>query len=286
MPTESASAADQEGAIVVVSFGTTFDDTRKACIEKIENKIRDSFPEYEVRRAFTSKIVIKKLAERNIQVDTLEQALNKLSQEGYKNIIVQTTHLTPGEEYDHKVIAVVKKYEKNQVFDRISVGRPVMVFDGSEGNVDDYAILAEALKSQMPMLQLPGRAVLFMGHGSPHHHNPAYNRLQQSFKAANIHAVIGVVEESDDPNFETALAKLKELKITHVTLMPLLVVAGGHVNHDMAGNEPNSWESRLLKEGFTVDTYMHGLGENENVQDIYVNHVKDVMASNFTEPNR
>ena len=89
MPTESASAADQEGAIVVVSFGTTFDDTRKACIEKIENKIRDSFLEYEVRRAFTSKIVIKKLAERNIQVDTLEQALNKLSQEGYKNIIVQ-----------------------------------------------------------------------------------------------------------------------------------------------------------------------------------------------------
>lgn len=268
---------DKQGAIIVVSFGTAVDTGRKACIEPVERKIRDSFPRFEVRRAFTSKVVIRKLSERNIQVDSLEQALDKLIMEGYKRMIVQTTHLTPGEEYHHKVVAVVKEYEQRKNCTKISIGRPLLYYDGRDGQVDDYAILAEALKHQMSQLKLFGRTVLFMGHGSPHCHNPAYNRLQQSLDAAGIPAVIGVLEESDEPNFETALKRLQKHKITQVTLMPLLLVAGGHVNRDMTGHASNSWELRLRQAGFTVDAYMHGLGEIEKVQEIYVSHIKDVM---------
>lgn len=268
-------AAAAKKAIVVVSFGTTFDDARTACIESVENKIKASFPDYEVRRAFTSKIVMKRLADRNIQVDSLEQALEKLQKEGYKEVVVQTTHLTTGEEYDKKVIAVVNQYAK--AFDQITIGRPVLTLNGENGTPNDFAIAAKALKTQMPMLQFPDRTVVFMGHGSPHQHNPAYAALQQAIDAAGMKAVVGVVEETDTPNFEDVQAALKEKGIKKVLLMPLMLVAGDHANNDMAGDEPDSWKNILIADGYQVSTYIHGLGENAAFQDIYVQHVRDAI---------
>lgn len=278
VPAAYAAERNTDKAIVVVSFGTTFADSRKACIESVENAIKDAFPDYEVRRAFTSKIVMKRLAERdNIYVDDLEKALEKLHNEGYKQVIVQTTHLTPGEEYDKKVIATVNKFNQAKKFEKINVGRPVLFYNGSNGTPDDFQILADALKSQMPVLHLEGRSVMFMGHGSPHQPNPAYQALQNKFDAMKIPVVIGVVEETDHPNFEDALALLKERNVKEVTLMPLMLVAGDHANNDMAGDEDDSWKNLLQKEGFKVNTYIHGLGENKAVQDIYVQHVRDAI---------
>jgi len=272
----SAQSVDGKKAIVVVSFGTTYEDARKACIESVENKIRDSFPDYEVRRAFTSKIVMKRLAERdNLYVDSLEQALDKLQQEGFKEVIIQTTHLTPGEEYDKKVVAVVHKYAK--AFDKLAIGRPALVFSGESGTPDDLAIAVEALKTQMPLLPMPDRAVVFMGHGSPHQHNPAYQALQDKLDAAGLNAVVGVVEETDTPNFEDVQKRLHEKGIKRVILMPLMLVAGDHANNDMAGDEKDSWKSKLTAQGYQVETYLHGLGENAAFQDIYVQHVRDAM---------
>lgn len=272
---EKIEASDYKKAIVVVSFGTTFDDSRELCIESVENKIKENFPEYDVRRAFTSKIVMQRLAERKIQVDSLEQVLAKLQKEGYKEVIVQTTHLTPGEEYENKVVAVVHKYGK--AFNKIAIGRPLLTFDGQNGTPNDFAVAAAALKKQMPMLQLAGRTVVFMGHGSPHKHNVAYAKLQEQLDYAGFSATVGVVEESDTPSFDDVKNRLKEQGVKRVILMPLMLVAGDHANNDMAGDEKDSWKSQLTSAGYQVSTYLHGLGENSAIQDIYVQHVRDAI---------
>lgn len=263
-------------AIVVVSFGTTFAEARQLNIESVENRIAQAFPEYDVYRAFTSKIVMKRLAENsNVHVNDLETVLNKLKKDGYKEVIIQTTHLTPGEEYDKKVVATVEKF--NGAFDILSIGRPVLFFHGENGKPNDFAIAVNALKKQLPALQLQGKTVVFMGHGSPHQHNPAYQALQDQFDAAGLHVIIGVVEETDHPNLQDVEKLLKERNIKKITLMPLMLVAGDHANNDMAGDEKDSWKNTFLADGYQVETYVHGLGENTGIQDIYVQHVRDAI---------
>jgi len=271
-----ANASDNKKAIVVVSFGTTFDDARVSCIEGVENRIKEAFPDYEVRRAFTSRIVMKRLAERGIYADTLEQALDKLRDEGYTDIVIQSTHLTPGEEYDKKIITPVKDYETS--FQSIKIGRPILMNNGSDKTTDDFVVAMKALKNQLPTLK-EGQEIVFMGHGSPHQHNPAYQALQEKFDAAALPVTIGVVEESDHPNFEDVAARLTSKKsVKSVMLMPLMLVAGDHANNDMAGAEKDSWKNLLIDKGYQVDTYLHGLGENKAIQDIYVQHVKDAIV--------
>ena len=272
-----ASAAQTKKAIVVTSFGTTFPDARKACIETAENDIRAAFPDYEVRRAFTARKVIAKMAaEEKIQVDTLEQALAKLKAEGYQEVVIQPLHLTSGEEYEKKILNAYRQAWADNSFASIAVGRPVLMFDGQQGMPDDFKALAAAVEKQMPKLG-NGEAVLFMGHGSPHQPNPAYAKMQSILQERGNKAYMGVVEETDHPNFEDALAELKKNQIQKVTLMPFMLVAGDHANNDMAGSEPDSWKNRLQKEGFQVETVLKGLGENAAYRSIYVNHVRDAI---------
>ena len=270
-------AASTKKAIVVTSFGTTFDDARALNIESVEKAIQAAFPDYEVRRAFTSKIVMKRLAERGIIVNDLEKTLADLKKEGYSEVVVQTTHLTPGEEFDNKVMTAVNKHLQANSFDKLVVGRPLLTYQGANGQTDDFLVMANALRQQMPVLQLPGKAIVFMGHGSPNHHNVAYGLLQDKLTALGLNAVVGVVEETDNPNFEDALELIKEKGYKQLVLMPLMLVAGDHANNDMAGDEDDSWKNLLTKEGFQVGVYLHGLGENKAVQDIYVQHVRDAI---------
>lgn len=264
-------------AIIVVSFGTTYIDARKSCIEAVEDRIREAFPEYAVYRAFTSKIVMKRIAEREgIQVDDLETVLAKLRDEGYTEVVVQTTHLTPGEEYENKVIASVEPFKA--VFSKIVVGRPLLYFKGDDGKPNDFAIAAQALRLQMPSAFREEEAVVFLGHGSPNRHNPAYELMQQQFDEASIPAIVGVVEDADYPNFSDVKLGLTEKNVKRVILMPLLLVAGDHAANDMAGSEKESWKNQLIEQGYEVQTYLHGLGENAAVQDIYVQHVRDAIA--------
>lgn len=267
-----ASKADAAAkqAIVVVSFGTTFDDSRAKCIESVENKIKAEFPAYEVRRAFTSRIVMSRLAERGIYNDTLEQALDKLKAEGYSDVIVQSTHLTTGEEFEKKIVQPVAQYKND--FKSIKIGRPILT------TYADLYTAVDALKTQLPEMK-KGEEIVFMGHGSPHQHNPAYQALQNTFDAEKLPVTIGVVEETDSPNFEDVIARLEAKKgVKSVVLMPLMLVSGDHANNDMAGDEEDSWKSVLMERGYKVSTYLHGLGENKAVQDIYVQHIKDVIA--------
>ncbi|MBP2627808.1 MAG: Sirohydrochlorin cobaltochelatase [Firmicutes bacterium] len=274
---KAQSIEENKKAIVVVSFGTTYAEARKSCIETVESRIQQAFPEYDVYRAFTSKIVMKRLAERdNIHVDDLETVLAKLQNEGYTEVIIQTTHLTPGEEYEKKVLVVAMRFK--EIFPKIVVGRPLLYFKGDDGQPDDFAIAAEALKWQMPSELSEGQAVVFMGHGSPNQHNPAYELMQQHFDEANINAMVGVVEETDHPSFPDVQKSLAAKNMKKIVLMPLLLVAGDHANNDMAGTEKESWKNQLLGQGYEVETYLHGLGENTAIQDIYVQHVRDAIA--------
>ncbi|MDD4601095.1 MAG: sirohydrochlorin cobaltochelatase [Negativicutes bacterium] len=275
----AAPAVKEKKAILVVSFGTTFPETRKLTIESVENKIQAAFPDYEVRRAFTSRIIIKRLSERDgIQVNTERQALERLKAEGYKEVIVQPLHIEAGAEYE-KVRSIVSSYEQSKAFDKIALGRPMLYYMGQEEKPDDYATAIKAVQTQFPEL---GRreAVVFMGHGGTHPSNAAYAVLQMKMVDAGLDNVFVYTVEGY-PTFERVIDILKVNKIKKVTLMPFMLVAGDHANNDMAGDEDDSAKAQLLKAGFKVDTYIHGLGENSAVQDIYVQHVKDTIEQTY-----
>jgi sirohydrochlorin cobaltochelatase len=278
-----ASAAEEQPgkkAVLVVSFGTTYTDTRKVTIEAVENKIRAAFPDYELRRAFTSRIVIKRLADREgLKVDTETQALERLKADGYTDVIIQPLHIEAGEEYEKLRKAV---YNYDQAFAKIALGRPLLYYTGQEGEKsDDYGIVIRALQKQLPQPG-PQDAVALMGHGGVNPANTAYAALQLKLEDAGLKNVFVFTVEGY-PAVENLMAKLKKNKIRTVTLMPFMLTAGDHVHNDMAGNEADSFKSRLLKAGFQVKTYIHGLGENAGIQDIYVQHVKDAMENKYQE---
>ncbi|MBP2649901.1 MAG: Sirohydrochlorin cobaltochelatase [Firmicutes bacterium] len=271
-------------AIVVVSFGTTYADTRKVTTEVVEAKIRAEFPEYEVRRAFTSRIIIKKLAERDgIKVDTEQQALEKLKAEGYTEVVIQPLHMEPGDEYE-KLMRVVDSYDKSKAFTKISVGRPMFYYTGQEGKPDDYLTAIKALQTQIPKLD-KHEAVAFMGHGGVNPANTAYAALQLKMVDAGLKNVFVFTVEGY-PTIESLKETLKQNKIKKVILMPLMLVAGDHANEDMAGDNKESFKSQLIQAGFSVETYIHGLGENSAIQDIYVQHVKDAIEGKYLKTER
>lgn len=259
---------DKKG-ILVISFGTSYADTRKVTIEACEEKIAASFPDYEVRRAFTSSIIIKKLKERdNIQIDTPEEALNKMKDEGFTKVIVQPLHIIPGLEYE-EVLAVVNNFRGS--FKELTVGRPVLY------GIEDYKQAVEALKQQLPALD-KDHAVVLMGHGTTHPANACYSCLQSVLNDEELNVLVGVVEGY--PGIDNVIAKLKRNNIKEVTLMPYMLVAGDHAINDMAGDEEDSWKSILEREGFKVNIYLHGLGENNSYQEIYVQRVQDCIDGN------
>ncbi len=277
---QAAEAPTVKKAILVVSFGTTYAETRKVTTDAVEAKIKAAFPEYEVRHAFTSRIIIKKLADRDgLVVDTEKQALEKLKAEGYKEVVIQPLHVEAGDEYS-KLMRVVDKYEKS--FDKVSVGRPILYYTGQEGEKpDDYAIAIKALQDQLPKLG-KNEAVGLMGHGGVNPSNTAYAALQLKLQDAGLKNVFVFTVEGY-PTYENMVTALKANKIKKITLMPFMLVAGDHAQNDMAGDEKDSFKSQLIAAGFQVEAYIHGLGENKGIQDIYVQHVKDAIENNYKE---
>lgn len=265
-------------AILVVSFGSTYEETMKRNIESTENKIRSAFPGYDVFRAFTSRMVIRRLAERDgIRVDTEKQALERLQAAGYQEVYVQPLHIVAGEEYE-KVKRIVAAYAhaKEKAFERIAIGRPLLYYMGQEEQPDDYLAVIEAIKSQLVKPD-NSEAIVFMGHGGVHPANAAYAVLQMKLEQAGFgHSYVYTVEGF--PSFESVLEKLQKQQVRKVKLMPFMLVAGDHANNDMAGDEPDSAKSQLLAAGFEVEAQLAGLGENAAIQELYVQHLKDAIA--------
>lgn len=265
-------------AILVVSFGTSYEETRKVTIEAIENRIIEVYKDYEVRRAFTSHIIIKKLKRvYDINVDTPEEAMEKLKNEGYEEVIVQPLHLIPGVEYDY--IRKILSHGYKNYFKKLEIGRPLLYFKGEEENeVDDYTLMVDALKYQIK----ENENVLLMGHGTAHHANAVYSCLQCVLQDEGMNNVY-IANVEGYPYIETALNRIKSHGVKEITLMPFMLVAGDHAQNDMAGNEEDSFKSILEAEGIKVNIYMHGLGENKKVQDLYLEHLQDAIEGKYKD---
>ncbi len=260
-------------AILVVSFGTSYNDTRAVTIDAIESDIANAFPDYDVKRAFTSQIIIDKLSERdNLQIDNVQQAMEHLISQGYGTLICQPTHVMNGYEYDDMVAAISAYKDK---FATIKFGTPLLT------SAQDYETLAQTLKKVMPQTQ-DGEAVVFMGHGTTHPSNSAYSALAYQFLLdGNKNFLVGTVEGFPDVNTVVKLAK--ENKIKKVYLTPLMVVSGDHANNDMAGDEDDSWKTIFKSEGFEVEPILKGLGEYPEIRTLYVAHTQAAIDSTAKE---
>lgn len=263
--------ADADTAILVVSFGTSYNDSRDITIGAVEGAIADQFPEYEVRRAFTSQIIIDILEEREgLEIDNVEEALDRAAADGIKNLVVQPTHLMNGYEYTDLADAL-KDYEDK--FDQIVLGEPLLTSD------EDYDAVIAALTEKMASYDDGETAICFMGHGTEADSNVVYETLQNKLTEAGYeNYFIGTVEA--EPSLDNVVAALKE-KGTYkkVVLEPLMVVAGDHANNDMAGDEEDSWKTVLTNEGYEVECVLEGLGQVPAIQDIYVAHAQAAVDS-------
>ncbi len=255
-------------AVLVVSFGTSYNESREKTIGSIEKKIAEAFPDYDQRRAFTSQTIIAKIAKRdNEKIDNVKEAMEKLIDEGYGSLIVQPTHVMNGEEYD-EMKEITKPFEKN--FVSIKYGKPLLTSD------DDYKDVIDAVAKDIPQLSDKTHAVVFMGHGTNHFANATYSALDYRFKAEGYeNAFVGTVEGY--PDLEKIKKDLESFKPQKVTLIPLMIVAGDHANNDMAGDEDDSWKTQLKKEGYEVECVLKGLGEYQGIQDMFVAHCKNAL---------
>ncbi|MBQ8826387.1 MAG: sirohydrochlorin cobaltochelatase [Oscillospiraceae bacterium] len=268
MALSGCQAEEKPPVILAVSFGTSFDDNREVTIGAVENAIKEANPDYEVRRAFTSQIVIDVIKENGgAAIDNVEQAFDRLVDDGVKELVVQPTHVMSGFEYDD-LMAVVDEYKGK--FDKVSVGAPLLTSDA------DYTALADALAADTAAYNVDGTAVVFMGHGTHHEANAAYGKLQETFTAkGNNNYFVGTVEGS--PTLEDVIAGVKAGGYSKVVLQPLMVVAGDHANNDMAGDEEGSWKLAFEAEGIEVECSLKGLGAIEAVQDMYVAHTAEAV---------
>lgn len=256
----------EDTAILVVSFGTSFDDSREATIGAIEKDIEKAFPQYEVRRAFTAQIIIDKLKdESDLEIDNVTEALDRAVADGIKNLIVQPTHLMNGLEYND-LIDELDKYKDS--FEQISVGAPLLTSDDDFDKV--IAAITDATKDQAADEET---AIVYMGHGTEADSNKVYADMQTKLTDAGYaNYFIGTVEA--EPSLDDVVAALKKGSYKKVVLSPLMVVCGDHANNDMAGDEEDSWKTILTNEGYEVETLMQGLGQIQAVRDIYVAHTQ------------
>ncbi|WP_066675629.1 sirohydrochlorin cobaltochelatase [Clostridium septicum] len=263
-------------AILVVSFGTSYLDVLKKSIEKAENQIAEQFKEYKVFRAFTAHIIIKKLKEKNgIFIDTPEEALDKLYKDGFEEVIMQPLHIIPGEEFQY-IKNVQKMYQDK--FKSLRLGRPIFYYQGIEDLPQDYSIFIETIED----LLKDKEGVVMMGHGTAHFSNAVYGCLQAVLQDHGYENVfVGTVEGY--PTFDVVLKRIKRKNIKEVTLLPLMVVAGDHVINDMASDEKDSWKSMLEAEGIKVNIYMHGLGEIDAFNQLYINRIEDIIENRYID---
>jgi sirohydrochlorin cobaltochelatase len=253
-------------AMLVLSFGTTYKDSRKATIERTVADIQKSHPDTKVVLAFTSHIIVDRIkANEGITIPTPEEALAQLKKDGYSRIAIASLDVIPGMEYAYDT-AIYDLYKKD--FKKMTMGTSALYWMGQENQRDDIAEFVQAFKTQFPKIGEKD-AILVMAHGTPHPSNAYYSVVQNRLDAANLGNVY-IYSVEGWPHLDTVIPQLKAKGIKNVILMPMMMVAGDHANNDMAGADADSHKSVLEKEGFTVQTYLHGLGENTAVRKLFV----------------
>lgn len=282
-----------DNELLVVSFGTSFNDSRTADIGGIEKALQTAYPDWSVRRAFTAQIIINHVQARDDEkIDNMDQALQRAVDNGVKNLIVQPTHLMHGAEYDELTEAVESYKDK---FESVTIAEPLLgeVGDSDDAVNDDKKAVAEAITAEavktagydsLEVAEADGTAFVFMGHGTSHTAKISYSQMQSQMNDLGYDNVfIGTVEgKPEDTACEAVIEKIKEAGYKKVVLRPLMVVAGDHANNDMAGDDEDSWKSQFEASGAfdKIDTQIAGLGEISAIQDLYVAHTKAAMDGN------
>ena len=274
-----------EKELLVVSFGTSFNDSRVADIKSIEDALQAANPDWSVRRAFTAQIIINHIQARDGEkIDNMEQALERAVANGVKQLVVQPTHLMHGAEYDEMCAAIDKVRDK---FESVEIAEPMLGEVGNDAtviNADKEAVakavvaaaLSESGYESTAAAKEAGVAYVLMGHGTAHVAKVTYSQMAtQMDKLGYENVFIGTVEgEPEDTSCEAVIAAVKEAGYTTVVLRPLMVVAGDHANNDMAGADEDSWKTMFEAAGFTVNCQISGLGRIADVQALYVAHSK------------
>lgn len=269
--TEEQAETETDTAILVVSFGTSYNDSRDITIGAIEEAIADAYPQYEVRRAFTSQIIIDILKERdNLYIDNVTEALDRAVADGIKELIVQPTHLMNGYEYTDLATELTDYLDQ---FDKIILAEPLLTSDA------DFDAVVKAITEKTASYDDGETAICFMGHGTEADSNAVYAKLQEKLSEGGyVNYYIGTVEA--EPSLDDVVAALAANgSYKKVVLEPLMVVAGDHANNDMAGEEEDSWKTVLENEGYEVECLIEGLGQIEAIQDVYVEHLKTAIEA-------
>lgn len=277
--------AKDNPAILLVVFGTSYPEAQ-AAYKNIERIYREQFPDAEIRIAFTSDYIRRKLLERdNVSIDNPFTGLARLNDEGYVNVVVQSLHVIPGEEFHDlaNIVDSVNGIDGKFGFKSLALGSPLLM------SMQDYRNVSLALASQfdenttgterephVSPRDAQKTAVVFMGHGTEHPANSAYSQMASILSEDHKNVFLGTVEGY--PGYSDVLAKLKECGAKKVRLMPFMVVAGDHALNDLTGNESDSWRSMLEDEGFETDFNLMGMGENDAIARIFVEHTREAFS--------
>ena len=278
-----------ENELLVVSFGTSFNDSRAQDIKGIEDALQEAYPEWSVRRAFTAQIIINHIQARDGEkIDNMEQALERAAANGVKNLIVQPTHLMHGAEYDEMSETLAGYLDQ---FESVAIAEPLLGPVGANASVinEDKAAVALYITQQAvedseydtrEEAAEDGTAFVFMGHGTAHIAKVSYSQMASQMKELEFDNVfIGTVEgEPESTSAESIIEAVQEAGYTKVILRPLMVVAGDHANNDMAGDDEDSWKSMFEEAGFEVSCQIAGLGRIPMVQDLYILHTAEAMS--------
>lgn len=253
-------------AILVVSFGTSYNETRTKTIDAIEEKVKNTYSDdYDVRRAFTSQFIIDKLKSRDgLEINNVDQAMQSFVDEGFGTLYIQPTHIMNGEEYD-ELCAAVEPYKQN--FETLRIGKPLLT------STEDYEKIVDIIEEETEELNEEGTAVVFMGHGSSHFANATYACLDYHMKhELSKNYYVGTVEGY--PTIAEVIGDVEKQNATKVTLLPFMIVSGDHSNNDMSGDDEDSWKTQFEQAGYEVDAVLKGLGEYEGIQNMVVEHLQ------------
>lgn len=261
-------------AIIVASFGTSYNETRAKTIDRIEQDIADSFPDWDVRRAFTSKMIIRKLEKRDgLKIDYIDEAIERLIDEGYYEVIIQPILVMNGVEYED-IYNISLRYKDS--FDRMSIGAPLLSF---ERDFDEMtSIIINEFREEVKGVCGEGSALVLMGHGTEHYANGAFPELQLKLFLSDCKDIVITTVEGF-PGFKDLEKMVGDTHCKDVAILPLMLVAGDHVINDMAGDEPDSLKSTLKRLGYDVHPIIRGIAEYGSIRGMFVRHVREAMES-------
>lgn len=253
-------------AILVVSFGTSYEETRKRTIDRIEVEIHSRYPQYALYRAWTSKMIIRKVEKRDgIHMFTVTEAMEQMLRDGIREVVVQPTHVINGIEND-QMRADLEAFSGS--FDRIAVGAPLLT-----SGADNHRVIETVVKELQPK---PDEALVLMGHGTEHYANAIYAALDYQFKDLGYPNVfMGTVEAY--PAIESLLKQIQKTGLGKVKLAPFMIVAGDHATNDLSGDEEDSWKSVFERAGYTVSCVVRGLGEYQGIRELFLDHIAAVL---------